>query len=184
MTTRSRLVTALRGLLPVLALAAVSVLAGCSSSSEAAAVVDTDESAAAPLPAPTGEVVLTVAGAEGVVDADLAGIEGLGTVTTKVYEPFIEADVEFTGVPVDVVLAAAGVPLDAPLTWVALDDYEVSFTRAAAAAEGALLATRQDGAPIPVADGGPIRVVFPQPDAPLARDLNLWIWSARRVEVG
>lgn len=142
-----------------------------------------------PLPQPSGEVVLTVRGSDrpnvgDEVVVDLAGIESLGTTTVTLHEPFVNAELEMTGVPVDQFLAAAGVDPDVDLVWTALDDYQVHFNRRAVAAEDALLATRIDGAPIEIADGGPIRVVFTDPAGLLGRDTNQWIWSLHLIEVG
>ncbi len=139
---------------------------------------------------PAGEVVLTVVGASADpnagdrIELDLAMVEDIGTITTTLYEPFVSESIEFTGVPVDALLGALGVPDDAPLRWVALDDYEVNPTRAELAAEGALLATRQDGELLEIAAGGPLRIVFPDDSGPLGRDTNQWIWSVVLLEAG
>ncbi len=147
-------------------------------------------SSVAALPVAIDEIVLVVSGQIGQpnlgneVHADVAGIESLGIVTATVYEPFVSAEVEFTGVPLDTVLAAIGVEDDAPLTWTALDEYQVNFSRGDVAGEAPILATRQNGQPIPVEDGGPIRIVFPDDSGPIGRDTNQWIWSLTRLEVG
>ncbi len=133
----------------------------------------------AALPAPSGDVVLTVQGdvaqpnVGDEVMADIAGIESLGTTTVTVFEPFTSQDVEFTGVHLDTVLAAIGVDQDTPLVWTALDDYQVTYTRGELAGEGALLA---------IEDGGPIRVVFTDESGPIGRDTNQWIWSLVHLE--
>ena len=170
----------------MLSLVVVVVLAACGGGSPA------PEVARGPVdvPAPTGDVVLSVSGEVGRPNvgprfrADLAGLESLGLVDFVVADPFVGADLALSGVLLDTVLASAGVAGDAPLRWVALDQYEVYFTRSELAAEGAYLATRQDGAPIEIADGGPIRVVFPDDDGTLGRDSNQWIWSVVEVTVG
>jgi hypothetical protein len=144
----------------------------------------------APLPAPVGDVVLTIRGdvtQPNDVDSvrtDLAGLEGLGVVSATVHEPFLGEDVDVAGVPVATLLAAAGVAPDAPTTWTALDDYQVRFVAGDLAAEGALLATRVDGRAIAIEDGGPIRILFPDDDGPIGRDSNQWIWSIAHIEVG
>lgn len=162
------------------------IVVGCGSSS-------TDESgslamSADPLPAPTGEVVLTIRGAAqpnvgDEVQLDLAGIESLGTTTVTLFEPFVNRELEVTGVRVDQLLAAAGVDPDDELTWSALDDYQVHFTRGEVRAEDAILATRLDGSLIDVVDGGPVRVMFTDPEGTLGRDTNQWIWSLYLIEV-
>ncbi len=110
-------------------------------------------------------------------------IESLGLTTVTVHEPFLNMELEITGVPIDDLLAAAGVDPDATLTWTALDDYEVHFSRREVAAEEAILATRIDNAPIELADGGPIRIIFTDPDGMLGRDTNQWIWNLYEIEV-
>ncbi len=142
-----------------------------------------------PFPAPTGEVVLTIVGADrpnvgDEVQLDIESIEALGATTVTLHEPFLDSDLEFTGVPVDMVLAAAGVGANEGLTWIALDEYQVFYTRSEAAHDHALVATRQNGKPIPVDEGGPIRVVFIEADGELGRDTNQWIWGVTHVDVG
>ena len=142
-----------------------------------------------PLPVPEGEVVLTITGAGqpnvgDEVSVDLDGIESLGTTTVRVFEPFVNQELEFTGVPASQLLAAAGIGPDEQLVWIALDDYSVRFSRGQLEAEQALLATRLNGAEIDIEDGGPIRIVFPEPDGDLARDTNQWIWSLHLIEAG
>lgn len=160
------------------------VLASCASEQTADAPSSVDA-----LRTPTGAVVLTIEGRVGQpnvgdhVEVDLDGIERLGTVDFTVFEPFVNRDLEMTGVPVAMLLTAAGVDAGADLVWTALDDYQVTFTGGAAARENAMLATRMDGEPISIADGGPIRIVFPDSDGPLGRDSNQWIWSIESVSV-
>jgi len=160
------------------------VLASCASEPTA----DTPSSVE-PLRIPTGAVVLTIEGHVGQpnvgdrVEVDLDGIERLGTVDFTVFEPFLNRDVEMSGVPVAALLTAAGVDPAADLVWTGLDDYQVTFSGGAAAREDAMLATRVDGEPISVADGGPTRIVFPDSDGPLGRDSNQWIWSIENVSV-
>jgi DMSO/TMAO reductase YedYZ molybdopterin-dependent catalytic subunit len=100
-----------------------------------------------------------------------------------VFEPFVNRDFEMSGVPIAMLLAAAGVDMGADLLWTGLDDYQVTFTGAAAALENAMLATRVNGQPISIADGGPTRLVFPDADGRLGRDSNQWIWSIESVSV-
>lgn len=177
----------MRKLMSILALAAV-VVAGCSGAQEQT-LPDSEPAELAYLPAPTGEVVLTILGADkpNVGDEfrlDLDGIESLGTETVTIHEPFLNTEIEMTGVLVDDLLAAAGVDPDAELAWTALDDYQVHFTGRQVGAENGILATRIDGVPIEIADGGPIRVIFTDLDGTLARDTNQWIWSLHLIEVG
>lgn len=172
--------------LSVLVAVAGALLAACGGGPDALPMEATD---LGPLPAPSGDVILTITGADQPnvgddVQLDLGGIESLGLTTVTLHEPFLNVELEMTGVPVDDLLAAAGIDHDAPLTWTALDDYQVHFNRREVGAENALLATRIDGTPIEIADGGPIRVVFTDPEGMLGRDTNQWIWNLYQIEVG
>lgn len=170
--------------LPILI--AIALLAACGGEPNSLPMEATE---IGPFPAPTGEVVLTITGADrpnvgDEVQVDLAAIENLGLTTVTVHEPFLNKELEITGVPVDDLLAAAGVDPDATLAWTALDEYQVHFSRREVAAEKAILATRIDNAPIDLADGGPIRVIFTDPEGMLGRDTNQWIWNLYEIEVG
>ncbi|MEM9200330.1 MAG: molybdopterin-dependent oxidoreductase [Actinomycetota bacterium] len=170
-----------------LLLAGLGLLTGCGTAETSVGAERSVGPAA--IAAPTDDVVLTISGsverpnADGRVMADRAGLESVGPVTATVFEPFVSAEMEFTGVSLAAVLQAAGVADDATLVLRALDDYEVSFTMAELVEDSALLVTRQADEPIAVADGGPIRVVFTDPDSPLGRNLALWIWSLAEIEV-
>jgi len=185
----------MKKLLPVVCVGALVVGACGGTVDEASPDVSVPFSADAPsgemveLSVPSGEIVLTIDGAGrpnvgDQVQLDIEGIESLGTATVTLYEPFLNADLEMTGVSVDTFLEAAGIGPDDLIEWIAIDDYRVGYNRAEAAAENAILATRIDGEPIGIADGGPVRVVFPSPDGDLARDTTQWIWSLSRIEVG
>lgn len=135
----------------------------------------------APFPEPTGEVVLDVVAGDGVEAFDLALLESLETVDATIVEPFVEEEHTFTGVPMLALLEAGGVDGAETVTLTALDDYLVSFTTEDL--DDAMLATRQDGAPISIEDGGPIRIIFIGESA-TARNTDNWIWSIRTVAVG
>lgn len=174
----------------LVALVAALVASSCGGTDNSAAVGAERVISVTQVPAPSGDVVLTAQGAVGQpnvgdeVQADIAGIESLGTTTVTVFEPFVSQHVEFTGVHLDTVLAAIGVDFEIPITWTALDDYQVHYTRTELIGEGAFLATRQNGTPIPIEEGGPIRVVFTDDSGPIGRDTNQWIWSLVRLEAG
>lgn len=172
-------------LVPVLAL----TLAASGCSQDAAA----EESAPAPavevadLDEPAAEdVVLTIRGGASNSDdglkLSLEQIESIGTVEVSVYEPFVDEDITFTAVPWETVLELVDLPDDVEtLHTVAYNEYEVDIPVAVGDSPGAYLATRADSEPIPVADGGPTRVVFTD-EHPEADDESLWIWSIAVVE--
>lgn len=136
------------------------------------------------VPTPDGEVVLTVTTGGQDHDWDLATLELLEQHDLSIHEPFVEEDHTYTGPLWADVLRASGVDLSAAETaeMVALDDFVADIPVTPAALDDLLLARLEDGAPIPIEDGGPIRLVFP-PGNPAGDNANNWIWSVRRATV-
>ena len=177
-------------------LAAVSVLAvavalpGCGETGTHAATPAARAAAApAPVPAPSGKPVLTIAGAVSnpndgnAVEFDLSTLDAMATVTTDMYEPFVHKTITFTGIPMVDLLARAGIsPAGTRVRLHALDDYNVELTVADLSDPRILLATKAGNARIPVADGGPIRLVFPD-GSKVGKNKDLWIWSIDSITV-
>lgn len=170
--------------LGVMCLAAT--MASCSDDTTAEAVVVSAAEARPGEDLPDAErPILTVAGAVAAeLHLDLGAIESLAVVEAVIYEPFLERDVTFRGVWLEDLLAVAGVEVGATtLDLHALDDYQVELGLSDIDAGDALLATRADGAEIPVAEGGPTRLVFLDDRGP-GRNDDLWIWNLDVLTVG
>lgn len=142
-----------------------------------------------PVPTPSGKPVLTITGAvtnrnEGsTVAFDLSALDAMATVTADIYEPFVKKKIKFTGVPMVNVLARAGIsPTATKVQLHALDDYKVELMVSDLADPDILLATKADDARIPVANGGPIRLVFPA-DSAVGKNKDIWIWSIDSLAV-
>jgi hypothetical protein len=136
-----------------------------------------------PVPKPVGKPVLKLSGALTNHNSgkdlvlDQKQLEAMPAETATVYEPWVKKRIEFTGVPVSLLLTTAGISPSATEVKVhAIDDYQVEFKIADLMAPGVLLATRQEGEGIPIADGGPVRLVFP-PDSVTGRNRDTWVWS-------
>jgi hypothetical protein len=134
------------------------------------------------LPAPKGKTVLRVTGAvrgnsgPRTTKVDFATLDRLARERVTVHEPFVRRDVAFTGIRVRTLLQSAGVDATARRLYMhALDDYHVDLS-VADLADDAILATRENGRRIPLAAGGPIRLVFTS-ESKLARNTDNWIWS-------
>ena len=168
------------------------VVIGCQSGAAPAAFVRVSEPVAAldaaiPLPA---NPILTITGridasnGDG-LELDVAAIEALGLVKYTVRDPWLEEDLEFTGVLVTDLLAAAGAADDATsLTITALDDYQVEISIADTKRWPVMLATQTDGEPMSIEAKGPTRIVFPaDPSIDLLRYKDLWIWQLKTIEV-
>lgn len=143
----------------------------------------------APVPTPSGKPVLTITGAVtnyndgSAVAFDLSTLDAMATVTTNIYEPFVKKDLKFTGIPVIDLLARAGItPVATKVQLHALDDYKVDLKVSDIADRDILVATKADGARIPVGTGGPIRLVFPA-DSAIGKNKDMWIWSIDSITV-
>lgn len=134
------------------------------------------------VPAPEGPVVLSVAANGGApLQLDLATLQRAGLVEAELYEPFERERLTFSGVELRDVLKLVGVPSTTGVHLTALDDYSIDLTAEQIQAGGILIATKSDGEEIPIAEGGPIRVVFLD-GAELGSDEDLWIWSLSRID--
>lgn len=145
-----------------------------------------------PVPAPADEVVLTVEGAidttntNGQLDFDLETLEEIGVVEYTVeQDPYANRSVTYQGVLLEDVLAVAEMHADATMLHaLAIDDYTVDIpvdvTR-----WPVMIATREDGERIAVADKGPIKIVFPYSDFDIdqATYNPMWVWHLRLLEV-
>ena len=105
------------------------------------------------------------------------------TIFEPFFEPFVEHDIRFTGIPMSDLLTRAGVaPTATTVHMYALDDDKVGFQLADLTAPGVLLATKADGATIPIGKGGPIRLVFP-PNSGAGRNKDICIWSIDSITI-
>lgn len=146
-----------------------------------------------PIPVPTAETVLTIGGsvskpnAGSTVIFDLGTLERMGLVRYTVHDPWLDEDVEFTGVLLADLLDTVGASPEAQMVHlVALDDYEVDVSVADARRWPILLATQANGKPMSVADKGPTRIVFPYDQYPEINPVKyepLWIWQVESLEV-
>ncbi len=169
-------------------LAIAAVLAACSGPPDAGAIAVVHEATiatVADLAAPAAaDVALTVEYADGTsVQLSIAQLEALRTVAATVHEPFIDRVIVFEGVPLSDMFRFLGIPKTVPkLHTLALNEYAVDLPMSITDVEGAILATRADGALLPLDEGGPTRVVLTD-DHPQAQDQSLWIWSLKTLSV-
>lgn len=170
-----------------LALALAVTLAGCTAaapSPEPVSSAETGESTYGgfPIDPPAAdEVVLTITASES-VDFTYAELQALATVEITIFEPFIEQQQSFTGVPLADLLSTAGVPATARIETVALNDYAYADSASQWIDNDALLAVYRDGALIPMDQGGPIRIVFAE-GSDAFELLDAWNWSLRSITV-
>lgn len=164
---------------------AVVALAGCSSPTTNGAteppVEPTNPYGGFPIDPPADdEVVLTVVGDQS-VDFTYAELKDRSTVDVTIVEPFVDRTETFSGVPFADLVASAGIADDATVSTVALNGYVYDDTAAALIGADALVAVLRDGEPIPMDEGGPIRLVFAT-DSTYYEFLDAWNWSLRSIE--
>lgn len=143
-----------------------------------------------PLPAPTGEVILTIEGklgahntADGKAEFDLAMLQALtksGFTTTTIWTDGPQA---FEGVRIADLLARLGA-LPTEINAVATNDYEIRFAARDAIDNGALIAYAANGAPLPPDNKGPLWIVYPYDSAVMLqteRFLSQSVWSVDSI---
>ncbi|MCB0941418.1 MAG: molybdopterin-dependent oxidoreductase [Mycobacterium sp.] len=181
------------GAAAVLALAAVT---GCGRTDQAGTTSQTPSTSPSAQGAPTptsnpygvptidppgpDEPILTVTGGATPLKLTMDQLNALGSTSITVDEPFVKKRQTFSGVPLAVVLAKAGIPDSATIDTVALNAYHYSSAVGPLVASNALIATKRDGAAIPYDQGGPIRMVFPD-GSKLSSVLDAWNWSLASI---
>ncbi len=140
---------------------------------------------------PRGKVVLTVRGLVAQVNAgdradfDMAMLEALPQHSYSTNTPWFKAARRFSGPLLRDVLAAAGAS-GQTLRAVALNDYKVEIPVADTQRHKMLLATRLDGAPMPVREKGPLFIVYPYDESADLRSERYYsrsAWQLRTLEV-
>jgi hypothetical protein len=194
MTNLPRRAPGLIGLFVLLAM--VATAAGCGGNKAATSAADTSPVKRASLragqavPRPKGHDVLAIHGAIGSTNVggrlefDIATLDRMGLESIDLYEPFKKKRMQFEAIPLRNLLAVAKLGNGTvKLHTVALNDYSVDIPVDVARGDGVYLATHNgDGSPIPVAKGGPIRIVFLD-GAAGGNVQNYWIWSLDAMEV-
>lgn len=106
-------------------------------------------------------------------------------VTIDAYNPWEKRTDSYTGIWLDKLISQLASDKTEAVTFVALDNYQITFERAEWQADKIMLVTRVNGEHQPVRNKGPLRVVYQQFDPKnAAHGINLpkWIWMITRVE--
>jgi hypothetical protein len=182
------------------ALTTAVLLAGCgggdgsTSSEETSTYTVVRDARIAPgdtIPAPTGEVVLTLTGAidttnaDGALEFDMELLESLELVEYTTSDLQAEGgDATFTGVLLEDVLALAGAEESTTLTATALNDYSVDIPTEDLE-HAVMVATSVNGERMTVERYGPTRIVYPYASGELdpATYDPRWIWQLATIDV-
>ncbi len=147
------------------------------------------------LPAPTGEVLLTISGTiehanatspEGqpVALFDRAMLEAIPTHITKTKTAWTDGEVAFSGPKLADVLKLVGVE-SGVLIAQAINDYAIEIPVSDALDWDVILAMETDGVPLSVRTKGPLWVIYPWSDHPELRKDLYWgrsIWQLISIE--
>ena len=145
------------------------------------------------IPAPTGDVILTVTGEitnknSGDADVfDMATLEKLGLVKYEVNDPWLNAKNTYTGILVSELLRFVGAaPSASIITVAALDDYQMDINISDIQKWPILLATQTNGNYMAIDSNGPSRIIFPHDtysDIDPVAYKDLWVWSVKAIEI-
>jgi len=128
--------------------------------------------AAEGLAAPTGAVILTVAGKITIFNVgetaqfDRPMLEALGMTSFRTKTPWYDNPVVFEGVRMDKLMTTVGAT-GATVTATALNDYTTELPVSDFARYGTLMALKRDGEYMPVRDKGPLWIVYPYDSDPV-----------------
>ncbi|MEH0072007.1 molybdopterin-dependent oxidoreductase [Pannonibacter sp. Pt2-lr] len=146
----------------------MSIIQGASTASAGAAILTIDGNV------PSGPVSMTME------EIEALGLESLTTVT-----PWHDGEVTFEGVPFAKLMAHAGVQ-GGMVEVMALNSYFVQMPFDDVVQAKGLLATRQNGKHMPVADKGPLFLIFPFSDRPELKTESYYsraVWQIRQITI-
>lgn len=147
--------------------------------------------AQAELPAPAGDILLTVSGDIHVAnDGDAAVFDremlvAMPSTTIRTSTIWTEGVQEFTGVELADLMERLGVD-GGEMVASAINDYHIEIPVADAVDGGPIIAYARDGKPMSVRDKGPLWIVYPYDDRHEYRTEVIYsrsIWQLDRIEV-
>lgn len=146
------------------------------------------------IPAPIGDVVLTIEGeisntnVGDTAQFDLETLERLGLISYDVNDPFVKREIVYTGVLISDLLDVVGADASAEtLELMALNEYSAEAKISDMREFPIILGLQADGNPISLDEGGPAIVIFPFDD--YSEDLDhitydaQWVWSMTQITV-
>ncbi|MEN9745833.1 MAG: hypothetical protein RL729_305 [Actinomycetota bacterium] len=128
------------------------------------------------------EVILTVRANGKQFTFSLNQLSELPVTDLNIFEPFIKQNSQFTGVEMSEIFNVTSISGSDITTTIALNEYTYSNTAEKFSGSNALIAYAQNGKPIPMDRGGPIRIIYPDSSL-LAKVLDAWNWSISEIIV-
>lgn len=134
-----------------------------------------------PPPAPD-ETVLEIVNAGEAISLSLNDLREFDLVEETVFEPFVKSDITFVGVAMADLFDLAGIESTDEVFTIALNEYIYSNAAGEFVATDAFVAFEQNGGPIDMDRGGPLRIIVPN-DRPMTANLDMWNWSLAEIRV-
>ncbi|MGE0226013.1 MAG: oxidoreductase [Acetobacteraceae bacterium] len=143
------------------------------------------------LPVAGGKRLLTISGRitkpnhDDIAVFDMPLLESLGLTTIRTATPWFNGPVEFEGVPMTTLMQKVGADGDRLLVF-ALNDYATEIPMADFAKYQPILALKRDGSYMPVADKGPLFIIYPFDSSAELRNQKFYsrsAWQVARMEV-
>ena len=134
------------------------------------------------------KVILTIDGAiagELPRDFTLEQLEALGMKTVETKTPWHDGVVKFEGVPLAALMAHVGASGETAYV-AALNNYGTEIPIADFAAHGVILASRKDGAAMPISEKGPLFVIYPfdaEPELNSELYYSRSAWQVRQITI-
>lgn len=155
------------------------------------AILPVTSQAADPLPAPQGQVILTVTGNIAVSNStegaafDRAMLEEIGLTELSTSTPWTDGVQKFNGILGRTLLERVGAQGSVVMA-TALNDYTVELPMDDFGTYDVLLALDMNGAAMQVSDKGPVWIVYPRDQVPALQDRKLhdrWVWQLKSLQV-
>lgn len=151
--------------------------------SESIPIVDKNPYGASDIESPSpDEVILTVRVNDSRSTFSLNQLKELPAMNLRIFEPFIKQNSQFVGVAMSEIFKNTSVSGSNIVNTLALNDYAYSNTAEKFMDSGAVIAYEQNGKPIAMDRGGPIRIIFPDGTL-LSKVLDAWNWSISEIDV-
>ncbi|GGD04744.1 molybdopterin-dependent oxidoreductase [Aureimonas glaciei] len=166
--SRRRLLSLAAGVLVIPPVASVAALAA---------------SPGAPLLRVGGRITRPTEGTEAVFDRE--GLEALGTESFATSTPWTEGVSMWEGVPLAVLMEAVGAS-GTTIRATALNDYVADVPMKGLREEGAILAMRRDGKPMPISNKGPLFILYPFDGHPKLQQQSVFMrcaWQIARLDI-
>jgi hypothetical protein len=177
----------------IILVAAILLLAACGGSdSEYETVQEATLTTGDAVPAPTGDVILTITGDINNINKgdslvfDLETLESLELVRYTVSDPWQQTEIAYTGVLLSDLLAVAGAGEGATaVNVIALNDYAAEVPISESDKWPVMIATQSDGEYMTIDNTGPTRIIFPYDtydDISAARNMSVWNIGSMEVK--